>query len=100
MIKNIWNDKEYRIILIIGIILMILLVSVYLFSFGTMSSFIQSSIVNLIIEILSILITVILLSRLLERRKDRINKEKAYNIIQFSYLKMISNLYRSFHLFI
>lgn len=100
MLKDIWNDKEYRIILITGVILIILLITVYLFSYGTLATFIQNSMVNLIIEILSILITVILLSRLLERRKNRLNKEKAYNIIQFRYSKMISNLYRSFHLFV
>lgn len=55
---------------------------------------------NLIIEIVSVLVTVILLSQLLERRQKRINKEKAYNIIQFRYFKLIANLYRSFHLFI
>lgn len=100
MFKNILKDKEYKLILIIGGIIIFLLFIIYFFTIGTLTSFLQGSIVNLIIEIVSVLVTVILLSQLLERRQKRINKEKAYNIIQFRYFKMIANLYRSFYLFI
>lgn len=98
--KEILKDKEYKWIAAIGTIFIVILLSIYFSTVGTVTSLVQNSIINLIIEIISIFITIILLSRILEKRQRRINKGKAYNIVKFNYFKLIKNFYRSFYLYI
>jgi uncharacterized membrane protein len=99
-LKKIIKGREYSVLALVSLGFIIMLVIMYFSSGGEVGGFFHNSIISAIVEILSVLVTVLLLTELLNMRQKRINKKNAYEVIKVNYSLMLLNAFRLLHLII